>query len=170
MMRTDGRCGAADDLPPVAREPTQCCVSMEYSKMKSRLVSSCSALATVFLAFSILFGASRASAEDFDAIGCLPPIVVAENSAEVTEALELTCLSSRATSDIAQFVSPSAIEGNDIHLWLDDALTPLAMEGSAISVEVIQSVTVAAMSQDVADGAADITGSAPSIAILDGLE
>jgi hypothetical protein len=110
--------------------------------MKSRLVSSCSALATALLALSIVFGASRAPAEDLDAIGCLPPIVVAENSAEVTEALELTCLSSRAaTSDIAQFVSPSAIEGNDIHLWLDDALSPLAMEGSAISVEVTQSVT-----------------------------
>jgi hypothetical protein len=138
--------------------------------MKSRLVSSCSALATAFLAFSIMFGASRASAEDFDATGCLSPIVVAENSAEVTEALELTCLASRAVSDIAQFVSPAPIEGNDIHLWLDDALSPLAMEGSAIWVEVTQSVTVAALGQDVADGAADITGSAPSIAILDGLE
>jgi hypothetical protein len=138
--------------------------------MKSRLVSSC-ALATALLAFSILFGASRASAEDLDAIGCLSPMVVAENSAEVTEALELTCLSSRAaTSDIAQFVSPSPIEGNDIHLWLDDALSPLAMEGSAISVEVTQSVTVAALGQDVADEGADITGSAPSIAILDRIE
>jgi hypothetical protein len=96
---------------------------------------------------------------------------VAENSAEVTEALELTCLSSRAvTGEVAQFVSPSAIEGNDIHLWLDDGLSPLAMEGSAISVEVTQSVTVAALGQDVADGATDITGSAPSIAIIDGLE
>src|SRR6202011_3490108 len=97
--------------------------------MKSRLVNSCSALATALLAFSIMFGASRVSAEDLDAIGCLPPTTfVAENSAEVTEALELTCLSSRAatqTSDIAQFVSPSAIEGNDVHLWLDDALSPL---------------------------------------------
>ena len=27
-------------------------------------------------------------------------------------------------------VSPSTIEGNDIHLWLDDGLSPLAMEGS----------------------------------------
>jgi hypothetical protein len=98
-------------------------------------------------------------------------MVVAENSAEVTEALELTCLSSRAaTSDIAQFVSPSAIEGNDIYLWLDDALSPLAMEGSAISVEVTQSVTVAALGHDVADEGADITGSAPSVAILDGIE
>jgi hypothetical protein len=142
--------------------------------MKSRLVNSCSALATALLAFSIMFGASRVSAEDLDAIGCLPPTTfVAENSAEVTEALELTCLSSRAatqTSDIAQFVSPSAIEGNDVHLWLDDALSPLAMEGSAISVEVTQSVTVAASGQDVADGATDITGSVPSIAILDGIE
>ena len=77
-----------------------------------------------------------------------------------------TCLASRAatkTSDIAQFVSPPAIEGNDIHLWLDDALSPLAMEGSAISVEVVQSVTVAALGQDIADGATDITGAAPSI-------
>ena len=141
--------------------------------MKSRLVSSCSALATALLAFSIMFGASRVSAEDIDAIGCLSPTFVAENSAEVSEALELTCLSSRAatqTSDIAQFVSPSAIEGNDVHLWLDDALSPLAMEGSAISVEVTQSVTVAASGQDVADGATDITGSVPSIAILDGIE
>ena len=141
--------------------------------MKSRLVNSCSALATALLAFSIMFGASRVSAEDIDAIGCLSPTFVAENSAEVSEALELTCLSSRAatqTSDIAQFVSPSAIEGNDVHLWLDDALSPLAMEGSAISVEVTQSVTVAASGQDVADGATDITGSVPSIAILDGIE
>jgi hypothetical protein len=139
--------------------------------MKSGLVNSCTALATALLALSIVFGASRASAEDLDAIGCLPPIVVAENSAEVTEALELTCLASRAaTSDIAQFVSPSAIEGNDIHLWLDDGLSPLAMEGSAISVEVTQSVTVAALGQDVADGGADITGSAPAIAILDRIE
>jgi hypothetical protein len=44
------------------------------------------------------------------------------------------------------------------------------MEGSAISVEVTQSVTVAALGQDVADGATDITDSAPSIAIIDGLE
>jgi hypothetical protein len=139
--------------------------------MKSSLVNSCTTLATALLALSIVFGASRAPAEDLDAIGCLPPMVVAENSAEVTEAFELTCLSSRAaSSDIAQFVSPSAIEGNDMHLWLDDALSPLAMEGSAISVEVTQSVTVAALGQDVADGGADITGSAPSIAILDRIE
>jgi hypothetical protein len=139
--------------------------------MKSRLVRSCSALAAALLAFSILFGASRAPAEDLDAIGCLPPIVVAENSAEVAEALELTCLSSRAaSSDIALFVSPSTIEGNDIHLWLDDGLSPLAMEGSAISVKVIQSVTVAALGQDVADRATDIANSAPSIAILDSNE
>jgi hypothetical protein len=139
--------------------------------MKSRLINCCTVLATALLALSIVFGASRASAEDLDAIGCLPPTVVAENSAEVTEALELTCLSSRAAaSDIAQFVAPSAIQGNDIHLWLDDALTPLAMEGSAISVEIIQSVTVAALGQDDADGATDITGSAPSIAILDRIE
>jgi hypothetical protein len=139
--------------------------------MKSRLVSSCGALATALLAFSILFGASRAPAEDLDTISCLPPIMVAENSAEVTEAFELTCLSSRAaTTDIAQFVSPSPIQGNDIHLRLDDALSPLAMEGSANTVEVTQSVTVATFGQDAADGATDITGSAPSIAILDGLE
>jgi hypothetical protein len=139
--------------------------------MKSRLVSSCGALATALLAFSILFGASRALAEDLDTISCLPPIMVAENSAEVTEAFELTCLLSRATTtEIAQFVSPSPIRGNDIHLWLDDALSPLAMEGSAISVEVTQSVTVATFGQDAADGATDITGSAPTIAILDGLE
>jgi hypothetical protein len=141
--------------------------------MKSRLVNSCSALATALLAFSIMFGASRVSAEDIDAIGCLSPTFVAENSAEVSEALELTCLSSRAaaqTSDIVQFVSPSAIEGNDVHLWLDDALSPLAMEGSAIAVEVTQSETVAASGQDVADGATDITGSVPSIAIPDGIE
>ena len=137
--------------------------------MKSAI--SFGALATALLAFSILFGASRAPAEYLDAIGCPPPIVVAENSAEVAEALELTCLSSRAaTSDIAQFVSPSAIEGNDIHLWLDDDLSPLAMEGSAISVEVIQSVTVAALGQDVADRATDIANSAPFIAILDSNE
>jgi hypothetical protein len=125
------------------------------------------------LAFSILFGASRAPAEAFDATGCLPPTMVAENSAEVTEAFELACLWSRAatqTPDIAQFVSPPATEGNDIRLWLDDALSPLAMEGSAISVEVTQSVTVATLGQDVAYGATDITGSVPSIAILDGLE
>jgi hypothetical protein len=139
--------------------------------MKSSLVNSCTTLATALLALSIVFGASRAPAEDLDAIACLPPMVVAENSAEVTEAFELACLSSRAaSSDIAQFVSPSAIEGNDIHLWLDDALSPLAMEGSAVSVEVTQSVTVAALGQDVADGTTDITGSAPSIAILDRIE
>jgi hypothetical protein len=139
--------------------------------MKSRLVSSCSALAIALLAFSILFGASRAPAEGLDATLCLPPIMVAESSAEVTEAFELACLASRAaTSDVAQFVSPSAIEGNDVRLWLDDALSPLAMEGSAITVEVTQSVTVAALGQDMADGATDITGSAPSIAILDGIE
>jgi hypothetical protein len=62
------------------------------------------------------------------------------------------------------------MQGNDIHLWLDDALSPLAMEGSAISIEVTQSVTVAALGQNVADGAIDITGSAPSVAIIDGLE
>ena len=141
-------------------------------QMKSRLVVSCGILVIALLAFSLMFGASRAQAEDLDAISsCLPPIMVAENSAEVTEAFELTCLSSRAaTLEVAQFVSPSAAEGNDIHLWLDDALSPLAMEGSAISVEVTQSVTVAALGQDVAHGTTDITGSAPSIAILDGLE
>ena len=139
--------------------------------MKSHLVSSWSALATALLVFSIVFGASRAPAEDLNAIGCLAPVVVAQNSAEVTEALELTCLSSRAaTSNIAEFVSPSAIEANDIHLWLDDDLSPLAMEGSAISVEVTQSVTVAALGQDVAEGAADNAASAPPVAILDGLE
>ena len=82
-------------------------------QMKSRLVISCGILLTALLAFSILFGASRASAEDLDALGCLSPAFVAENSAEVTEALELTCLSSRAaTAEVAQFVSPSAMEGN----------------------------------------------------------
>jgi hypothetical protein len=139
--------------------------------MKSRLVNSCTALATALLALSIVFGASRAPAEDLDAIGCLPPTVVAENSAEVTEAFEVTCLSSKAAaSDIAEFVAPSAIEGNDIHLWLDDALSPLAMEGSAISIEITQSVTVAALGQDVADGTTDIAGSAPSVAILERIE
>ena len=157
--------------------------------MKSRLVSSCSALATALLAFSIMFGASRVSAEDLDAIGCLSPTFVAENSAEVSEALELTCLSSKAgaQSDIADVASLSAMAGqatavegdqsaaaapleNDIHLWLDDALSPLAMEGSAISVEVTQSATIVALGHDVADAATDITGSAPSIAILDGIE
>ena len=140
--------------------------------MKSRRVNSWSVIATVLLGFSIVFGASRAPAEDLNATSCPSPIFVAENSAEVTEALELSCLSSRAATspDIAQFVSPSTAGGNDIHLWLDDALSPLAMEGSAISVEVTQSVTVAAWGHDVADGGADITGSAPSIAILDRIE
>jgi hypothetical protein len=55
-------------------------------------------------------------------------------------------------------------------MTLDDALSPLAMEGSAILVEVTQSVTVAALGQDVADGTTDITGSAPSVAILDRIE
>jgi len=139
--------------------------------MKSRLAVSCGILVTALLAFSLMFGASRAQAEGLDALGCLLPAFVAENSAEVTEALELTCLSSgAATAEVAQFISPSSIEDNDIHLWLDDALSPLAMEGSAISVEVTQSVTVAALGQDVTDGATDITGSPPSIAIIDGLE
>jgi hypothetical protein len=157
--------------PPSLEGSTQRCVLVEYSKMKSRRVNSWSVIATVLLGFSIVFGASRAPAEDLNATSCPSPVFVAENSAEVTEALELSCLSSRAaTSDIAQFVSPSAIEGNDIRLWLDDALSPLAMEGSAISVEVTQSVTVAAVGQDAAAGATDITGSTPSIAILDRIE
>jgi hypothetical protein len=97
--------------------------------------------------------------------------VSAPDRCRVTEALEVTYLSSKAAaSDIAEFVAPSAIEGNHIHLWLDDGLSPLAMEGSAILVEVTQSVTVAALGQDVADGTTDITGSAPSIAILDRIE
>jgi hypothetical protein len=139
--------------------------------MKSRRVNSWSVVAAALVGFSIVLGASRAPAEDLDAMACPSPIFIAENSADVSEALEVACLALRAaTSDTAQFVSPSAIEGNDIHLWLDDALSPLAMEGSAILVEVTQSVTVAALGHDVADGGADITGSAPSIAILDRIE
>jgi hypothetical protein len=158
--------------------------------MKSSLVNSCTALATALLALSIVFGASRAPAEDLDAIGCLPPTVVAENSAEVTEALEVTCLSSRAAAqifDTAEVASPSAIDGqaisvevnqsvtvaalgNDMRMWVDDTFSPSAIEGPAILIEITQSVTVAAVGHDAADGPTDITGSAPSIAILDRIE
>jgi hypothetical protein len=157
--------------------------------MKSGLVNSCSALATALLAMSIVFGASRAPAEDLDATSCLPPIVIAENSADVAEALEVSCLSARAdaqTFDTVEVASPSdegqgisvevtrsetvAAPGNDIRLWFADASFLSAIEGQAILIEVAQSVTVAASGNDVADGATDIAGSAPSIAILDRIE
>jgi hypothetical protein len=158
--------------------------------MKTGLVNSSGALFTALLALSIVFGASRAVAEDLDATGCLPPTVVAENSAEVAEAFEVACLSSRAaaqTFDMAEVASPSAVEGqaisievnqsvtvaalgNDMLLWVDGAFTPLAIEGPAILIELTQSVTVAASGHDIADGATDITGSTPSIAILDRIE
>jgi hypothetical protein len=118
---------------------------MEYRKMKSGLVKSCSALATALLAFSIVFGASRALAEDLDATSRLPPTVVAENSAEITEVLEVTCLASRTDAQ--------TLEGS----------CPLAVERQAILIEVAQSVTVAVLGQDVAERETDIAGFASSI-------
>lgn len=52
---------------------------------------------------------------------------------------------------------------------MDDGFSLSVIEGQAILIEVTQSVTVAALGYDVVDGAADILGSAPSIAILDPL-
>ena len=148
------------------------------------------ALTTALLAFSIVLGASQARAEGHDAMSCLPPTVVAENSAEVAEAFELACLSSRTSAQtfgMAQVVSPSAIKrqaisievsqsvtvaapGNDIRLWVDEAFLPSAIEGPAILMEVTQSVTVATSGRDVAERATDIANSPPSIAILDRTE
>jgi hypothetical protein len=158
--------------------------------MKTGLVNSSGALFTALVALSLVFGASRAVAEDLDATGCLPPTVVAENSAEVAEAFELACLSSRTGAqalDTVEVASPSAIEGqaistevdrsvvaaafgNDIRLWADAAFSPAVIEGPAILIELPQSVTVASSGNDIADEATYITRSAPSIAILDRIE
>jgi hypothetical protein len=78
--------------------------------MKSSI--SFGALATALLAFSIV--SSQARAEDLDAMSCLPPTVAADNSAEVAEAFEVACLSSRTSAQtfgMAQVASPSAIGG-----------------------------------------------------------
>ena len=140
------------------------------------------ALATALLAFSIVLGPSQTRADDRDARSCLPPTVVAENSADVPEAFELACLSSTSAQNAAEVASPSAIKrqaifievsqsvtvaapGNDILLWVDEAFLPLAIEGPAILIEVTQSETVVAPGRDVAETATDIA--APSIAILD---
>jgi hypothetical protein len=144
--------------------------------MKPRLVNSWSVIATGLLAFSIIFGPSRASAEDLDAITCLSPAVIAENTADITEALEVACLALKADA------SPSAIEdqaipiegtqfvpvadpANDIRLWFADGSFLSAIEGRAIPTEVAQSVTIATLGRDVAEQEADITGSGPSVAM-----
>jgi hypothetical protein len=141
--------------------------------MKTGLVNSSGALFTALLALSIVFGASRATAEDLDAISCPSPIFVAENSAEVTEALEVACLALKADASSStiegqaipnegiQFV-PVADPANDIRLWFADASFLSAIEGQAIPIDVSQSVTIAALGDDVAERA-DITGSAPSV-------
>jgi hypothetical protein len=144
--------------------------------MKSRRVNAWSVIATVLLGFSIVFGASRASAEDLDAISCLSPTVIAENPADVSEALEVACLALKADA------SASAIEGqaipvedtqsvlvpdpaNDIRLWFADGSFLSAIEGRAIPTEVAQSMTIATLGHDVAEQEADITDSAPSVAM-----
>ena len=142
------------------------------------------ALATALLAFSIVLGPSQTRADDLDARSCLPLTFVAENSAEVAEALEVACLSSTSaqTIDAAEVASPSAIKrpaifigvsqsvtvaapGNDIQLWVDEAFLPLAIEGPAILIEVTQSETVVVPGREVAERTTDIAE--PSIAILD---
>src|SRR4029077_2014097 len=94
--------------PPSLDGSTQRCVLVEYSKMKSHRVNAWSVIATVLLGFSIVFGASRAPAEDLDAISCLSPTVIAENTADVSEALEVACLALKADA------SPSTIEDQAI--------------------------------------------------------
>ena len=101
------------------------------SKMKSSSVNASGALATALLSLSIVFVASPAPAEGLDAISCLPPTVIAENSAEVAEAFEVTCISSRADAQTFEVASPSAIEGQ------------------AIPIEITQSVTIAAPGDDI---------------------
>ena len=104
----------------------------------------------------------------------MSPIVIAENSADVSEALEVACLASRAKASVSgiedQAISTEATQSvpvadpvNDIRVGFVDTSSLSAIEGQAIPIEVTQSVTIAILGHDVAERETDITGSAPSI-------
>jgi hypothetical protein len=147
-------------------------VSMEYnmmSKLKSRLISSSSAIAFALLAFSFAFGAVQAHAEELGTISC--PLPIEAMDATVAEELDVQCHRQAAAAqfDTAEAEVLATVEADPPSIVREppqptaDASTPSASEGQAIPVEITQTVTVAALGQElVASNEPDITGTVPS--------
>ena len=132
------------------------------SKLKSRLIGSSSSLvlAVALLAFSFAFGAVRSHAET---ILCSPPAL--DIVAELAEELDVLCHSQAAVAqfDTVEAEVPSFV--GESPQPIADASTPSALEGQAIRVEITQTVTVAALGQELAAiDASDITGTVASAA------
>jgi hypothetical protein len=139
------------------------------SKLKSRLISSSSAIAFALLAFSFAFGTVQAHAEELGTSSCSLPIEVMD--ATVAEELDVQCHRQAAAAqfDTAEAELRTTIEGDPPSIVREtprptaDASTPSALEGQAIQVEITQTVTVAALGQElVASNEPDITGTVPS--------
>ena len=139
------------------------------SKLKSRLISSSSAFAFALLAFSFAFGAVQAHTEELGTISCALPIEVMD--ATVAEKLDVQCHRQAAAAqfDTAEAEVQPTIEADPPSILGEtpqptaDASTPSALEGQAIQVEITQTVTFAALGQElVASNEPDITGTVPS--------
>jgi hypothetical protein len=143
------------------------------SKPKSRLINwpSSLVLAVALLAFSFAFGAVPAHAEGLGTISCSLPTEVMD--ATVAEELDVLChLQAAATPfDTAEAearptieADPPSIVGEIIPQPTADASMPSALEGQAIQIEITQTVTVAALGQEiVASDEPDVTGTVPSV-------
>jgi hypothetical protein len=144
------------------------------SKPGSRLIGSSSSLvlAVALLAFSFAFGAVKANAaEELGTISCSLPTDVMD--ATVAEELDVLChlQAAAAPFDTAEAEARPAIEadppsivGEIIPQPTADASMPTALEGRAIQVEITQTVTVAALGQEiVARDEPDFTGTVPSV-------
>jgi hypothetical protein len=135
------------------------------SKPKCSLV-----LAAALLTFLFAFGVARAYAEDLQTIFCPLPIEVMD--ATVAEELDVLChlQAAGAPFDTAEAEARPAIEADPPSIIGEppqttaDASMPAALEGQAIQVEITQTVTVAALGQEiVVRDEPDFTGTVPSV-------
>jgi len=136
------------------------------SKLKSPMISSSGSLvlAVALLAFSFAFGVVRSHAET---ISCPPPAL--DIVAELAEEFDVLCQSQAvaARMDTAEAEVrddlPSVV--GESPQPVADASIPSALEGQAIHVEITQTVTVAALGQELATSdEPEITGTVPSSA------
>jgi hypothetical protein len=144
---------------------------MEYnmmSKLKSRLISSSSAIALALFALSFAFDASQVYAEDLETTSTLSPAAILDTGPEIVEgwicqtynSVVRTCIRAvRAANDQSTAevdYSPSIIAGSET-----DAGAPPAIHSvDAIKVEITQTVTIAIAGEALEDkGEPTITGS-----------
>jgi hypothetical protein len=142
------------------------------SKPKSRLINSSRSLvlAVALLGFSFALGAVQAHTEDLGIISCSLPTEVMD--ATVAEELDVLChlQAAGAPFDTAEAEARPAIEADPPSIIGEppqttaDASMPAALEGQAIQVEITQTVTVAALGQEiVVRDEPDFTGTVPSV-------